>query len=156
MRSLSSAAKAAIYAQETGEEFIILLTIDHTDLSAPIRVAGARTDVVSRGDTYLAFPFQIDLPQERDDEPPRVNLVIDNVDRQIVTAVRTMSSAPTVTMEVILASAPDTVEAGSFEFTLKRVRYDRLVVSGEVSYEDILDEQFPGGRFVPANFPALF
>ena len=38
-RDLSLTAKQAINAPETGEAFIILLTIDHPSLSAPIRVS---------------------------------------------------------------------------------------------------------------------
>ena len=48
-RDVSLTARQAIYAQETDEAFIVLLTIDHAELSDPIRVANYDVNVVSRG-----------------------------------------------------------------------------------------------------------
>ena len=155
-RSLSTAARRAILAQETDEVFLILLTIDHADLDEPIRVCSDSRNLISRGEEYLAFPFSVSLPGEHDDQLSRVQLTIDNVDRRIVEAVRTITSAPTVALEVVLASDPDTVEAGPFDFTLRDVAYDALTVQGELSYEDLLNEAYPEGTFSPADFPGIF
>ncbi|MBE0598443.1 MAG: DUF1833 family protein, partial [Desulfuromonadales bacterium] len=105
---------------------------------------------------YQPFPFDIALPADRDDQISKVTLTIDNVDRAIVRAVRELASAPTVTLEIVLASSPDVVEAGPFEFTLQDAGYDALTVSGTLGYEDILNEPFPAGAFVPAAFPGMF
>jgi hypothetical protein len=85
-----------------------------------------------------------------------VALSIDNVDRTIVEAVRTVSSPPTASLSVVLASDPDTVEAGPFELTIREVQYDALVVTATMAVEDILNEPFPGDLFTPQNFPGLF
>jgi len=155
-RDITVTAKQAIYSQETSEVFLVLLTIDHADLAAPIRVVNNTKNIVSNGNTFIGFPFFADMPQERDDRLARVTLTIDNVDRQIVTAVRSITSPPSATMEVVLASDPDTVEAGPFSFTLRDVRYDSLVVEGELSFEDVLNEPYPGDSFTPATHPGLF
>ncbi len=155
-RDITITAKQAIYSQQTSEVFLVLLTIDHADLGAPIRVVNNTVDIVSNGNTFIGFPFFIDMPQERDDQLARVTLTIDNVDRQIVTAVRSLTSAPSVVMEIVLASDPDTIEAGPFSFTMRDVRYDSLVVEGELSFEDVLNEPYPGDSFTPATHPGLF
>lgn len=161
---LSAAFKQAVFAPETGEAFILLLAISHAQLSVPIRVAHNGQDVTSRGNVYAAYPFQIDLPAQDPERPPRVRLLIDNVGTvdlggsqvNIVRKLREISSPPTVTLEVVLASAPDTVEAGPFAMTLTAAPYDALAIEGELAFEDVLHEPFPGDQFTPANFPGLF
>jgi hypothetical protein len=155
-RSVSAAFKRAVFAQETDEVFVFLLTIEHAELEEPMRVCSNSVQVVSRGEAYLPLPFGAMFPGEHDDELARVRLTIDNVDRRIVEAVRTITSAPTVTLEAVLASAPDNVEAGPYDFRLRDVRYDQLVVEGELSFEDLLNEAYPEGIFAPSDFPGIF
>lgn len=155
-RSLSSLAKQSLFAQETGEVFLLLLTINHASLAQPIRVVNNLENVVSGGNTYIAFPFQITLPQDREDQPPKMRLAIDNVDRSIVTAVRTLTSPPTITLDVVLASQPNTIEATFPGFTLRNTKYDALVVEGDLNLEDISNEPYPKDSFTPTLAPALF
>jgi hypothetical protein len=155
-RPLSTAAKNSIYAQETILAWLIILEIDHADLGSPIRVVNNDVDIVSNGDTYSAFPFQVTLPDEREDRPPVVRLVIGNVDLQIVTAIRSITSAPTVDLSVVTSNDYDTLEVGPLSFSLKDISYDSLVVEGSLVYEPILDEPYPSNRFIPSSFPGLF
>jgi hypothetical protein len=155
-RILSTAARQAMFAAETEQVFLLLLTIAHADLAETIRVAHNSQDVVSRGETYLAYPFRIELPADRDDQVAQVQLSIDNVDRQIVQAVRSLSGSPSVTLEVVLASSPDLLEAGPFEFSLLDAGYDALTVTGTLGYEDVLNEPYPGDSFTPNLFPGMF
>ena len=155
-RDISLTAKQAINAPETSEAFLILLTIDHPNLSQPIRVSSDSVDTTSRGNLFIAFPFELTLPNDSDDNAPRATLNIDNVDRQIVQAIRSIPSAPTVLMEIIRGADPDLVEAAFPDFQLRNVTYNSLVVSGELTLEQFLGEPYPAGGFFPANFPGLF
>ena len=156
-RSLSSTAKGAIFAANTTEVALAILEIEHSDIST-IRVVNNTEDVTSNGDVYTAFPFYIELPDDDEEQLARVTLQIDNVDRTIVTAVRSMSNSEqaTVTLSIILASDPDTVEAGPFEFKLKNVNYDAFSVYGELAYEDILNERFPKDSMTPQTCTGMF
>lgn len=155
-RSVSSTFRAAAFAQETDQIYLLLLTIDHADLAAPIRVVNNYADVVSSGDTYTGMPFEITLPPDNDESLSSAQLSIQNVDRQIVQAVRDIDSAPTVTLSVVLAASPNTIEAGPYEMTLRDVSYDALVVTGSLSVEDMMNEPYPGDFFTPGEFPGLF
>ena len=156
MRDLSLTAREALFAQETGEVFLILLTIDHSTLGTPLRFVYNNEDITSRGNTYTAFNFDIQMVSEEDDGAiTQVDLNIDNVDRTLIETVRGISSPPDVTMEIVLASDPDTVEAGPFEFSLQSVNYDAITVNGKLGYPPMLDEPFPGDRFTVQNFPAI-
>ena len=154
-RSVSTVFKSAAFAQETGEALIVLVTIDHADLAAPIRVCSNSADVVSRGDTFLAFPFEITLPDDVEGQGPRASLIIDAVDQSIVQAVRSIDSAPSVLMEVVLGSDTDTIEGTWPGFQMREVAYDVLTVSGQILQEDFLMEPYPAGRITPADFPGL-
>lgn len=155
-RSLSSLAKQAVFAQETGEVFLLLLTISHASLATPIRVVNNTQNITSNGNLYTAFPFTIVLPDDTEEQPPRMRLVIDNVDRQIVQAVRNMTSKPTITLDVVLASQPDTLEASFPGFSLRRTNYDALTVEGDLNLEDVVLEPFPALSFTPQLAPGLF
>ena len=155
-RNLTLTAKQAIYAPQTSQVFLSLLEINHPDLLSPLRFVNNSKDVTSRSNVYLAYPFLIDLPEESAERISQVTLQIDNVDRAIVQAIRPLTSKPTIALEEILASSPDTVEAGPFLFSLENVRYNALVIEGNLAFEDILNESFPGESFTPATHPGLF
>lgn len=155
-RSLSSTAKAGVFAQETEQVYLVLLEIAHSSLGTPIRVVNNYADVVSNGVTYSAFPFEISLPDDTDEKMPNVMLSIDNVDRVIVNAIRSITGPPTITISVVLASSPSTIEAGPYSMTLREASYDAATVTGSLAVEDMLNEPYPSDLMTPANFPGLF
>ena len=154
--TLSTTAIRAAFAQETGEVFLVLLTISHASLPVPIRVTSDGVNTVSRGNSFVPFPFELELPEEDAQREPRARLRICNVDRQIVTTIRSLSTPPTVLMEVVLASAPDSVEVSFPDFELRDASYDVLLVEGDLTQESFLDEPYPGDAFTPATFPGIF
>lgn len=156
MRNLSAVLQRAAYAQDTKEVVLLLLAIDHPNLVSPIRVVNNLEPITSQGYTWAAFPFEVSLPSESDDQIPSMPLKIDNVDRQIVTAIRNLQGAPDITLDVVVASQPDIVEATFVGFKLKSVSYDNLVVEGEMRLEEILSEPFPQHRMTPSLFPGLY
>lgn len=164
-RQLSNAARQAVYAQQTGEAFIILLTISHPDWAQPIRLASDAMEllpnanvrgVISRGMEYVYLPFTINLPQQDESSTARATVSIDNIDRRIVAAVRGATSAVNISIEIILASQPDIVEVSMQDFKMDRVTYDSLTVTGDISVESFELEPYPSKRFTPSDFPGLF
>ena len=81
---------------------------------------------------------------------------IDNVDRQIVETLREISSPPTVSHFVVMASAPDQIEAGPFDMALREADYNSTTVTGKLVWEDFLNQKYPAHDYAPANFPGLF
>lgn len=165
MRSVSALARQAMYVQETGEEPVILLTINHESFTQPLRCVSFVRDVVSRGNTFKAYPFEFQLPDDRDDQVTSARLSIDNIGeieledgtKTTMTAmIRQIQTAPEVTVEIVLASTPDVVEAGPYWFMLRDITYDAMTISGEMAWEDVLNQEFPGDTFTPATAPGLF
>lgn len=155
-RPLSAAARSAFYAPETDEVVLLLLTIEEDSLEAPIRVVHNTEDIVSRGETFVAFAFAIELPVESGDAPRPVRIQIDAVDQTIIKAIREAVGQPKVTMEVVLASDPDTVEAGPFIFRLENASYTAVSVIGEISFESVERVRSNNHKFTPYLFPDLF
>ena len=156
MRSVSTLMQQAMYASSTKEVVLLLLKISHQNLVAPIRVVNNFEPIVSQGYTWAAYPFEITMPSESDDQIPVMILKIDAVDRQIITVIRSLQGPPEITLDVILAAQPDIAEASVQGFKMKSVSYDNLVVEAELRLEEILSEPFPQHAFTPALFPGLF
>jgi Domain of unknown function (DUF1833) len=153
---VSTAARQAMFAQETGEAFLILLTIDHPDFTAPIRVVNNTVNVTSGGQEYFAYPFDLTLPDSDHDKDIVAHLSIDNVSREITEAIRDADEPPTVEIAVIRAAAPDAHEISLPTFTLRDVNWDALTISGELVLSDITFEPYPAYVFDPNRFPGLF
>ena len=153
---LSESFLRSAFSQETDEVWLILLTLSHPDLTDDIRVVHNPETITSRGQDYIGFAFDLTLPSDTEDRAPVAELRIDNVSLEIAQAVRSISSAPTVTIEIIRAADPNTVEISLTGFTLRNVRWDALAVSGSLALDDISIEPYPAGSFTPASFPGLF
>lgn len=154
--SLSPQGRAAVFAQSTDAEFISLLTFTHPNLPAPIRLCSGGRNVMSRGEQYQYFPFDLIRPSATPDAPPQARLAISNVDRRIVEAVRSLSGDLFVSIELVLASQPSVLEEGPIHLVLRDVRYDELRIDGELQPEPVLTEPCPPDRYTPSRNPALF
>lgn len=153
---ISANALRAMLAQETAEVFLVCVTITHPAIDTQRLVNN--TEVVHRaaGD-YIPCPMKLVLPDQVDDQVPQVTIVIDNVDREVLRQIRLVDGVPQVRMEVILASSPDTVEAGPFDFALMSATYDVLAINGVLGYQDdVLNQQVPAQTYTPVNSPGLF
>lgn len=156
MSQVSLTALQAMFAEQTPEIFLECLTVNHPSLSTPLFFVNDTVDLVRTAGTFIAYPFQIHLPEQTDQQMPQVTLVIDNVDRSIGEHVRALTSAPTITLEVVLASSPNTVEAGPFVLTASAAQYDAMQVSFTLGYESIMDEPANKWSLTPAIAPAAF
>ena len=152
----SAATRAALYAPQTSLVLIHLLTIDHDDMAAPVRFCDQLTDVVSRGDTYTAFPCQWQRPPDVDGEMQRIEMVLDNVSRELVQTVRSISTPAAVTIEIVTSAALDTVEWGPGNFEFGGIRMTERELRIQLVAEQLLSEPFPYRIFTPTGFPLLF
>ena len=143
------------FASETDEIWLILLTISHADLTDDIRVVHNTENVTSRGDLFVGFAFELSLPLDSHERPPVAELRIDNVSQEIALAIRSISSAPSVKIEIIRAADPGTVELSLDGFMLRDVSWDAASVTGSLTLDDIATEPYPAGIFSPASFPGL-
>ena len=153
----SASFTQAVLAPETGEQLVLLVEISEAALSPPVRVCTGGADIVSLTRTFLAYPFEIDLPGEGDDQIiTRGRLRIDNVDPLIVTAIKTAQTRPDVKLELILASAPDVIEKTYSRLKLGDPGADAATIDADLLAPDFSEEVFPKQAFLPSATPAVF
>jgi hypothetical protein len=161
VRSLNAALQAAIMAENTSACPLILLTITHPSLGEPIRLVNnnlslsGATNIVRGADTYVAFPFELELPSDLDADIPRARLKVTNVSREVAALARVAGEAPKVMIEVIEGQDPSLpgVFFGPLQFA------EPLITDMEISTELVTEHTafltavYP--RFDAAHFPAL-
>ena len=148
--------KAAAFAENTGEAFLVLITISHPDLVTPIRATSDGVDTLSRGVTYDAYPFDITLPDSREGALPSGRLQIDNIHQDITAAIRAIRDSVECTIEVVLGSNPDQVERSFPKFELDNADWNVLLVQGDLVLPQTADEPYSARRFTPNDYPGLY
>lgn len=157
--TVSTNALRAMLAQETGEIFLLCVTISHPSFSEPYRLVYDQNPLVRTAGTFQPFAFALNLPNEQDDSPPTVQMSIDNIDNAILQAVRVLPAGvrPDLMLEVVLASSPNVVEKGPYHFKFLSTDYDDASMTGTIGFEDdILNTALPGDIYSPSNSQGLF
>lgn len=156
-RTVSANALKAMFARETDEVFLATMRISHASF-ATIRIVNNTEPVVRSDGTYQPFPFFMSLPDDTDDQVPQVEVKFDNIDGTITDAIRTISGdKPKCSFDIVLASSPDVIEAGPFNFSILEATYDSATISCTLGFEeDVLNQSCPQGTYTPSNSPGLF
>lgn len=166
MRLLSEVLREALFADNSTEVPIFLLTITHPELDAPVYLSTDPTERVvttkvyyrtqSRGTDFLYAAIEVTIPDEKDRAPPTSQLTIPNVDRELIPLARSVNSPASVKIEVVLASALDDVEMVWPQMDMTNLQYDVGQLIFDLTIDALMTEPYPSGRFLPAYFSALF
>ena len=159
---------AAANASETGVFPILLLTITHEDLLDPIllstdpttRIIETTSEVVygttSNGNDYLFLPMTLKLPGEPDQGPANMSIEIDNVALELTSLFRSISSPPSINVDIVLNSDVDIILTTWPEYLLINVHISAEIVRAELVLETLVMEPFPAGTFNPSEFLGMF
>jgi len=142
-----------INLQETDVAFLHLLTItSSTDI---IRVVNNNEPIVSRGQTFEPYPFELSLPISDGERQPELMLNIDNVDQLLVHAIRELLEPPVVKFEMILSDAPDVVERTIDFLRADFVEYNSMQIQMRLRPDNIMGRKFPSSKYTPSRYPDL-
>lgn len=155
--ALSTAAIRALTRRESEIPVIILLTVTHPDLASPIRLARNTIgdDIVSNGNIFTAAPFELEWPSD-DEEAPTAKLTAINVDRAIGEALESIVTPADCTIQVVLATSPNTIERQGVKFQLRNAQWDGGIMTADLGQAYFASEPWPKYRVTPAAFPSLF
>lgn len=153
-RNLSENAVKEINALETGEAFLFLLTITHD--SGVIRVVNNNEDVISNGQIFTAYAFEVTLASQDSDSPPLATISFDNVDRMLVDVIRSAAAAPMCNLDLVLSSAPNIIEMSVPDLALRDITYGADKISGTLYVGDILNQRYPADTMTPSSYGGLF
>lgn len=112
--------------------------------------------VVSSTVPYLFLPFNLTLPTEEQSAAPRCSITMNDVTKLILPAMREITTAPTVSIVLVLSATPSVVEATFPGFKMSGITYNANTISGELTVESLAVEPFPAHTFTPSYFPGLF
>lgn len=152
--AISDALKRAVLGMASDEVAVTLLTISGAGFTT-FRVCDNSSDITSGGNTFTAFPFTIELPGDSD-TAPLATLRIANISKDIGQAIDAATGQITVKIELVLASAPDTVEKSFDGLELRVTRRDAFTVEGELQSAQFTNEPWPSIRATPGRLPGLF
>jgi len=154
--TFSNAFKIACLEQNTDEVFLWLLTIEHAASETIFRLVNNLDDVVSNGNTYMAFPFQFILPEDDGETLPTIQINVDNVNLELIDMIRTYGNGISITSEIILASNPNNIEYSIDGLSLIDATYNSRSIILTAQIQDLLNQRFPADDFLPRTFPGMF
>jgi hypothetical protein len=141
----------------SGEEPVYLLEITHPQLAVPVRVVRDTQDLVSNGETFIALPFEISLPDDIEGQLPRAPIRIDNIGRELTQWLDASDGGRGAQARVMLVMRddPDVLE---YDVTLDllNVKQNGAFVTGELGYENTLALPALAASYRPDNTPAIF
>lgn len=145
---------AAQLSPSPEDDTIMLLEVTLEDASV-LRLARWHEDVVSNSQTYVAFPYDIVLPQQGE-ESPRMRITVANVDQVIGEAIGALTAPAPVTVLIVLSDDPDTVEQTFPGYEIEDGTWDHLTAEATLGQSRISTEPYPSVRVTPLLFPAIF
>ena len=156
-REYTDAFKSTLAEVSAEESPLILLEIDHPDLTQPVRVVNDMTDVTSNGDIYIAFPFRCVLPYDFDNQLPKARLSIDNVSRDLMFWIETTGGGQgsTATFKQIMRSNPNLIE-WQIQMSLFNVTVNMQEISAELGFENLFGKPAVTFKYRPENSPGLW
>lgn len=144
-------------ADSGGDAPLYLLTITHDDLPETLRFVRDFVPCVSRTHTFTPFPFDVTPPGSADGGSSPASISMSAVGGEIPAALRSLSTAATVLVEIVLASDPDTVVDSLPPFEFTAAGGDMFNVGVDIN-DSVEDETEPlmQYNFDPSTSPALY
>lgn len=153
-RTLPAIVIDELNSVSSGEVFLFLIEIDYG--TGTHRLVNNNEDVIHNGNVFTAYPFQIVLAPEDGETLPTVQVSFDNVDRLLIDAVRSATTAPVVELKLVLASAPNVAEMVIPDLALRNVSYTANKLTGTLYVGDIMNQKFPADYVTPQQYGGLF
>ena len=142
-------------------EYITCLEIYHDDLTTPIRVVGDNQDFTMDSMTYTAIRFGIKLPDDKENQRPRVTLSIDNVGRELTDFIEQSNGGRGAQVRImhVLRSYHGQDDVPIYydrTVNLDNVTIDSTQVVGQLGYDIVLNEAATKITFRPDTAPGLY
>lgn len=120
---------------------LILVEIDHSGLTEPVRVVNDQQDITHNGDLFQAMNFSIKIPNQPETGRVGAKITIDNIGKELISwlEVSNGGSGSTAKLIQVLRSVPNVTEA-EYNLYLTNISIDANVVSATLSYTDIYNQ----------------
>jgi hypothetical protein len=134
-RTISSNAREQVQFTEMTDVLLVLLEIDHDDLTTPIRIVNNNQNITYETNTYYASNFEFGPPTQEAGEISSATLSFSNIDRTLITSLRSISTPPEITVNIVFSGDTTVVkEAGPWVFYLQDISYNVNTITGTLAY----------------------
>jgi hypothetical protein len=154
--TLSPELLAQLYGQESNDPFLLLVTLSHVDFISTQRLVNNSEDIISNGNTYTAFPMRITLPVDDGEASKEVGIIFDNVGRDLIDEIRSITSPISVKIEMVLASIPNQVQITLDGLRIVNITYNRSTISAKLIMDDFLNTSMTSEQYTPSLYPGIF
>lgn len=139
----------------SADVILLLLTITHASLEAPVRIVRNDEDIRSNQETFYAFPFDFLFEARGEDQSQQAAIDIPFFSAQLLALMRASKVSPQITLEIALASDPNDIEQSFEDLTLDGVEYDATRISGIIARPQLMTRVAPYLGFTLSNFPGI-
>lgn len=155
MNNLSPQLLSQLFAQESDDPFLTLVTLSHASFTT-IRLVNNTKDITSRGEVYEAFPMRIRFPVDDGESARDFTIQFDNVSLQLIEEIRSVVDPIDVKIELILASLPDDVQLSQEDLKIQQINYNSQTVEARIILDNFLTTEMTSEIYGPSNFPGIF
>ncbi|KGP03172.1 hypothetical protein JT27_00445 [Alcaligenes faecalis] len=137
---------------------VVLVEVTHSSFSTPFRLANDTKAWVSRGVTYVGYPFQFTLPDSGEGESPKMVLEMANTGGDILReleSIREPGEEVWCNIIMIDRSMPD-VHAMKLSLPISVVAVDSSSISARPSMDSILNRSAVTLRYDKRTAPGIF
>lgn len=154
--TLSAELLAQIFAQNSDDPFLTLVTLSHATFAEDITLVNNSKNVISRGIEFLAFPMKIRFPVDDGESTRDFTIDFDNASLELLVEIRSVTDKIGIKIEMILASMPDVVQMVQEDLFIGSVSYNAQRITCKVVMDNFLNVELTSERYGPNNFPGLF
>jgi len=147
---------AQIFAQDSDDPFLMLVTLSHESFDEPIRLVNNTEEIISRGETFTPFPMRARFPVDDGESARDFTMEFDNVSLDLIAAMRTVTSQIGVKIELILASMPNEVQMIQDDLLIGAINYNQSTIQVKIILDSFLNTELTSETYGPTNFPGLF
>jgi len=159
MRTISLDGMKQLFKQEAEDVFLCILDITHSQLTEHVRLVNDIVDLEYNGNIYTALPFKFVIPPDVKDKVPSAKIILDNINRELISLLRSTDEAPYLEVNIVRKDISDNVtkEIGPFNFRMNNITYTATTLEAELGFDaDFLNESAVADYFTPHLFPGLF
>ena len=154
---VSAATTTALQSISDSQGILEMLEIDHSSFVTPVRIVNDTRNWTIGANEFVGLPFRLKLPSQAQKENPRAQLQIDNVGRELASAIEGLPVGSALTATIRLASRANPAVA-DYEFVaiLSGISMTPTTVSATMGPDDTMRQSAVKVRFDPDNAPGLF
>lgn len=153
--NLSNQLLAQMFGQNSDDPFLTLVRLSHPSFDT-IYLVNNTVDILSQGNIYRAFPMKVTLPPDDGETSREASITFSNVTLELIDELRSITDPLNVEMEMILASAPDTVQYSVNDLKLRNIKYNAQEIQGTLYLDNFLNTEMTSEQYTPENYPGIF